>query len=145
MSKNAHIFSQTENAFSVDCEWACESNTKQQDIHAPGTKCLDAWGYQLNQWMNNSHCIILRGKLKEAATGTRPEYEANVHRGGTCDPSCLNSLLSNSAAHGSLTIGVADTSQLYHGFLMGIACTILGLMMYFLGLRPRKYIRNGSH
>ena len=42
----------------------------------------------------------------------------------------------------SLTISVADTSQLYCGFLMGRACTILGLMMSFLGLRPRKYISN---
>ena len=29
--------SQTENAFSVDHEWACESNTIQQNIHVPGT------------------------------------------------------------------------------------------------------------
>ena len=35
-----------------------------------------------------------------------------------------------------------DTSQLYHGFLMGMGCTILGLLMSFLGLRPRKYIIN---
>ena len=28
-----HIFSQTENAFSVDREWTCESNTIQQNIH----------------------------------------------------------------------------------------------------------------
>ena len=29
----AHIVSQTENAFSVDSAWACESNAIQQDIH----------------------------------------------------------------------------------------------------------------
>ena len=40
--------SQTENAFSVDHEWACESNTIQQNIHVPGTKCLHAGGYQLD-------------------------------------------------------------------------------------------------
>jgi len=34
--------------------------------------------------LNNHHCIILRGKLKEAAMG----YKSHVHRGGTCDPSC---------------------------------------------------------
>ena len=34
-------------------------------------------------------------------------------------------------------------SHVHHGgFLMGMACTILGLMMYFLRLRPRKYISN---
>ena len=32
-----------------------------------------------------SNCIILRGKLKEAAT----EYKSHVHHGGTCDPNCL--------------------------------------------------------
>ena len=44
-----HMFSQTENAFSVDVhEWACESNTIQQNIHVPGTKCLHAGRYQLD-------------------------------------------------------------------------------------------------
>jgi len=38
------MFSQTENAFSVDHEWACKSNTIQQNIHVPGTKCLHAGG-----------------------------------------------------------------------------------------------------
>ena len=34
-----HIYSQTENAFSVDCEWACESNTLQQNIHLVQNAC----------------------------------------------------------------------------------------------------------
>ena len=40
-----HIYSQTENAFSVDREWACESNPIQQ--YTPGTKCLHATGVSL--------------------------------------------------------------------------------------------------
>ena len=47
-----HIYSQTENAFSVDREWACESNTIQQ--YKPSTKCLHAGGSQLDNWTNNS-------------------------------------------------------------------------------------------
>ena len=39
-----HMFSQTENAFSVDHEWACESNTIQQSIHVPSTKMLACRG-----------------------------------------------------------------------------------------------------
>ena len=35
-----------------------------------------------------------------------------------------------------------DTSQLYYGFLMGMGCTILGLIMSFLGLCSRKDITN---
>ena len=35
-----HIYSQTENAFSVDREWACESNTIQQNIHLVQNACM---------------------------------------------------------------------------------------------------------
>ena len=35
-----HMFSQTENAFSVDHEWACESNTIQQNIHLVQNACM---------------------------------------------------------------------------------------------------------
>ena len=73
-------------------------------------------------------CIILRGKLKEAATGYKSAYTVAapvilvVSYGTT-------RLLSNSPAqHGKpRQIGANqnnyDTSQLYHGFLMGMGCT----------------------
>ena len=35
-----HIFSQTENAFSVDREWPCESNTIRQNIHLVRNACM---------------------------------------------------------------------------------------------------------
>ena len=35
-----HSFSQTENAFSIDREWACESNTIQQNIHLVQNACM---------------------------------------------------------------------------------------------------------
>ena len=35
-----HIYSQTENVFSVDREWACESNTIQQNIHLVQNACM---------------------------------------------------------------------------------------------------------
>ena len=35
-----HIYSQTENAFSVDREWACESNTIQQNINLIQNACM---------------------------------------------------------------------------------------------------------
>ena len=34
------IYSQTENAFSIDREWACESNTIQQNIHLVQNACM---------------------------------------------------------------------------------------------------------
>ena len=49
-----HIFSQTENAFSIDREWACESNTIQQNIHLVQNACMQGVGYQLDHWTNNS-------------------------------------------------------------------------------------------
>ena len=44
--------------------------------------CPNGFVYLVHYYV---HCIILRGKLKEAAT----EYKSHVHRGGTCDSSCL--------------------------------------------------------
>ena len=54
-------------------------------------------------------------------------------------------LLSNSPAHYLAEASHQTnyvTSQLYHGFLMGMGCTILGLMMSFLRLCPQKDIIN---
>ena len=44
--------------------------------------CRHLWCEQY--WVCSACCIILCGKLKEAATG----YKSHVHCGGTCDPSC---------------------------------------------------------
>ena len=48
-----HIFSQTENAFSIDCEWACEYNTIQQNIHLVRNACMqdEQWSVVLTKYI----------------------------------------------------------------------------------------------